>query len=416
MSVRVVGIRFEIEPPRVAVLKLARTDWNTGELIRNEHLYVKYHDVANVVDFLVLRQMYNKAIRRKWNEGDRFRCLINTEWWLGSVVKHEPLNQDYPESHFMSYKVKWDNGDPEKMSPWDMEDIPDDFVVPENSKDGIEATDGDIMTTFYEPSTSDWPPHGHQAVQCEKLSRLMEQVMELAVSDAFATPVDLTAYPDYAQTIEYFIDLSTIKDRLDNKFYRRKDAVKFDFQYIATNAEKYNQEGSEIVRRARVLRDLCNELLQNPDVTSVTPLYQNINKKYGPVGSGTAEPSNSRKAATKASSQSKKSTSSSSKSRSKAHHGDDSEEEDERDWAELCLELLNTIYHKKDAVPFREPVDIIEYPDYYQVIDTPMDLGAVREDLLGGNYNSVHDFHKDMMLIFSNSKQYNEERSAVGQT
>lgn len=42
-----------------------------------------------------------------------------------------------------------------------------------------------------------------------------------------------------------------------------------------------------------------------------------------------------------------------------------------------------------------------------------MDLGSIREDLLGGNYNTVQDFNKDMMLIFSNSKQYNTERSAV---
>jgi hypothetical protein len=68
----VTGIKFELEPPRVAILKLARTDWQTGELLRNDTIYVKYHDVENVVDFLILRHMYDKAIRRKWNEGDRY--------------------------------------------------------------------------------------------------------------------------------------------------------------------------------------------------------------------------------------------------------------------------------------------------------------------------------------------------------
>lgn len=71
VSVRVVAIKFELEPPRVAVLKLARTDWESGELMKNEYFYVKYHDVNHVVDFLILRQMYDKSTRRNWNEGDR---------------------------------------------------------------------------------------------------------------------------------------------------------------------------------------------------------------------------------------------------------------------------------------------------------------------------------------------------------
>lgn len=52
--------------------------------------------------------------------------------------------------------------------------------------------------------------------------------------------------------------------------------------------------------------------------------------------------------------------------------------------------------------------------DYYQVIDTPMDLGTVKEDLLGNNYKTPYDFCKDMRLIFQNSKNYNtNKRSRV---
>lgn len=58
-------------------------------------------------------------------------------------------------------------------------------------------------------------------------------------------------------------------------------------------------------------------------------------------------------------------------------------------------------------------MDIIEYPEYYQQIETPVDLGSIREDLLGDNYSSVQGFHKDMMHVFSNSKRFNTERSAV---
>jgi bromodomain and WD repeat domain-containing protein 1/3 len=60
------------------------------------------------------------------------------------------------------------------------------------------------------------------------------------------------------------------------------------------------------------------------------------------------------------------------------------------------------------------PVDQLEHADYYQVIDTPMDLCIVKEDLLGGNYESPLEFCKDMRLIFINSKSYNtNKRSRV---
>lgn len=43
-----------------------------------------------------------------------------------------------------------------------------------------------------------------------------------------------------------------------------------------------------------------------------------------------------------------------------------------------------------------------------------MDLRTVKEDLLGGNYESAADFVKDMRLIFSNSRNYNtNKRSRV---
>lgn len=66
---------------------------------------------------------------------------------------------------------------------------------------------------------------------------------------------------------------------------------------------------------------------------------------------------------------------------------------------------------------YREPVDRLEHPDYHQIIDTPMDLRTVKEDLLGGNYETPIEFAKDMRLIFTNSRNYNtNKRSRVCHT
>lgn len=84
------------------------------------------------------------------------------------------------------------------------------------------------------------------------------------------------------------------------------------------------------------------------------------------------------------------------------------------DWRSKCRQLLDIIWNNPDSEPFREPVDTIEHPDYLQIVDTPMDLRTIKEDLIGGNYESQTQFFKDMRIIFSNSKAYNtNQRSRV---
>lgn len=80
----------------------------------------------------------------------------------------------------------------------------------------------------------------------------------------------------------------------------------------------------------------------------------------------------------------------------------------------LFFTLKDTIVEDKRSF-CREPVDTLEHPEYHQIIDTPMDLRTVKEDLLGGNYETPLEFAKDMRLIFINSRNYNtNKRSKVG--
>ena len=48
----------------------------------------------------------------------------------------------------------------------------------------------------------------------------IEQFSELPIAGAFAYPVDVEGYPDYLSTVAYPTDLSTIRQRLVNNFYR----------------------------------------------------------------------------------------------------------------------------------------------------------------------------------------------------
>jgi hypothetical protein len=54
---------------------LAIVDWESGELTGTNINNVIYHDVCNIVDFLVLRQVYDKAMRHRWSVGDRLAAF-----------------------------------------------------------------------------------------------------------------------------------------------------------------------------------------------------------------------------------------------------------------------------------------------------------------------------------------------------
>lgn len=84
------------------------------------------------------------------------------------------------------------------------------------------------------------------------------------------------------------------------------------------------------------------------------------------------------------------------------------------DWKDQCKQLLELLWGSDDSQPFREPVDTLEHPDYLQIIDTPMDLLTIKEELIRGNYETPMNFARNVRLIFQNSRNFNtNKRSRV---
>ena len=75
-------------------------------LILRGYFVQRYHDIANVVDFLVLRQTYRNAVRNDWQVNMRFRSMIDGAWWFGTIDDHQPLNEIFPDSLFLCFHVK----------------------------------------------------------------------------------------------------------------------------------------------------------------------------------------------------------------------------------------------------------------------------------------------------------------------
>uniref|UniRef100_A0A4W6D1L0 Bromodomain and WD repeat domain containing 1 n=1 Tax=Lates calcarifer TaxID=8187 RepID=A0A4W6D1L0_LATCA len=360
--VKITGIKYEVCPPTLCCLKLTLIDHGTGK-ITDKSFSVKYHDMPDVIDFLVLRQSYDEALRRNWQPNDRFRSVIDDAWWFGTIVCQEPYQPEYPDSLFQCFKVRWDNGETEKLSPWDVEPIPDD------EGGGIPVTADEMSELMYKPLPGEWGERSRDE-ECERIIAGIDQLITVEIAAPFSGPVDLVQYPTYCTVIAYPTDLGTIRLRLMHRFYRRLSALIWDARYIAHNARTFNEPRSKIAHSAKIITNVLQKFVNNPSCTDIMEIYNAVEEM------------------------------------------DDDEERSvevvpDRDaWKEQCKNLLNYIFQCEDSEPFRQPVDPQNYPDYHDIIDTPMDFGTVKRTLEEDHYENPIELCKDTRLIFANAKAY----------
>eukprot|EP00049_Salpingoeca_infusionum_P006406 m.106478 g.106478 ORF g.106478 m.106478 type:complete len:384 (-) comp13301_c0_seq2:577-1728(-) len=76
-------------------------------------------------------------------------------------------------------------------------------------------------------------------------------------------------------------------------------------------------------------------------------------------------------------------------------------------WQGDAQTLLNTLSHLDEALPFLEPVNTDLYPDYPEVISTPICIQLIKQKLDGEEYTSPAAFLSDWELMFANAFEYN---------
>ncbi|XP_048003911.1 PH-interacting protein-like [Leguminivora glycinivorella] len=383
-AAKVVGIKYAIKPPRVACVRLAcslprpagsSTSQNGGSIV------VVYHDMPDVIDFLVLRQQYSAGCGRGWTQGDRFRCMIDDSWWTGVVLENTSGSPgsggpapDEPDAagrwaraaaaNFLSLKVRWDNGEVERLSPWDLEPM-DPERLPSAPGGAVPVLPHELEAVLYKAEASEWPPRGDRAAACRAIAHHLNLVMSLSAAEPFVAPVDLQLYPTYALVVPYPIDLSTIRSRFDHLFYRRAAAAQFDVRYLASNAERFNEPHSPIVRQARLITDLLLYIISHWREVDVVAKYHELAASYRSEDDEPApsQPTKSRRARGRAGSIS---------------------------WRAACTRVLQELMSSSDAGPFREPVSLDQVPDYLTIVKSPMDLGTISQKLASGRYSRQH--------------------------
>ena len=145
------------------------------------------------------------------------------------------------------------------MSPWDLEPIDEDRKPPKIGA-GVPVLPEEIVRTLYRPGPEDWGGLDRDS-ECDRIS-------------AELSKVNSNIFPSYTSVVEYPMDLSIIKFRLDNRFYRRAEAVEFDVNYLITNALKFYKANSPIIRSASTATKLCLEMIRNRDAVEIPTNYQ----------------------------------------------------------------------------------------------------------------------------------------------
>lgn len=83
-----------------------------------------------------------------------------------------------------------------------------------------------------------------------------------------------------------------------------------------------------------------------------------------------------------------------------------------------CRNALKRLQNSKHSQLFRKPVDPVrdKVPDYFNVIQNPMDLSSIENKLNEGMYKDRFEFKEDFELVISNAKQYTPDAKAFVHT
>uniref|UniRef100_A0A0N5AL33 Bromo domain-containing protein n=1 Tax=Syphacia muris TaxID=451379 RepID=A0A0N5AL33_9BILA len=266
----VTEVKYIRKPYRLIAVKLARLDENetpTGLVFS-----VKYHDLENVPDFIILHRLYAESTSQIYEPGDRIESILDGHWWSGTIDKKEPYDEvNFPRSHWYSLTVRWDTGEDEKMSPWDVQ------LIGSERRTRL-ATDEELFEYSFMPRLeADWSCCGG-ADECErKLLNAIEVLLDEDDVKPFCAPVNLEEYPEYSLNVDYPVDLETIAKRAANKYYRRFSSMEQDIKYIAINASTFNEPRSPIVRNSRVLVETLIRYLKSSNGVDVLTLFNSLN-------------------------------------------------------------------------------------------------------------------------------------------
>jgi bromodomain-containing factor 1 len=266
--------------------------------------------------------------------------------------------------------------------------------------------------------------------QYRHATHMLRSIKRLKDAHVFLHPVDPVKLniPDYPLIIKNPMDLTTVEKKLSAREYFSVDSLVSDFLLMFENCIKYNGPQSVFATMANNVKKSMERYLSKmpseSELMSVSPVHSmsDVASLHGSVtrastsarlagktprggSSHKSSPSVSRKVSN-ASEIKLEPLSPSVPSSKKSLPGTRRLSEE----LKFCYTLIKEFFKKQHsdfAYPFLAPVDRKLYPQYYEVIKNPMDMGTIKKRLEDCFYSSASQFEHDVMLVFKNCFKFN---------
>uniref|UniRef100_T1J6Q3 Polybromo-1 n=1 Tax=Strigamia maritima TaxID=126957 RepID=T1J6Q3_STRMM len=229
--------------------------------------------------------------------------------------------------------------------------------------------------------------------------RTFQNAQAYVLSEPFLRLPSRRAYPDYYKEIKNPISLCNIRSKIKSGQYSTVNEVMDDLNLMFENAKHYNRADSRIYKDAVKLQ----KVMQNKakDLVNMEKDYESDSDSFEDK---TIRRKNSKKIV----------CSSEDKRRSNRR----SVEPDSNLKKKMRL-LYKTLVDFNDEsgrpliTMFMEKPSRKDYPDYYHVINDPIDMKTIDINIRNDKYLTEEALVNDFKLMFSNCRQYNEEESLI---
>ncbi|KAH9420477.1 Protein polybromo-1 [Dermatophagoides pteronyssinus] len=268
---------------------------------------------------------------------------------------------------------------------------------------------------------------------------LYNAVYETPHSEPFFRLPSRRIYPDYYKEIKHPISLGQIGNRIKTNQYERISDLLDDLKLVFDNAMNYNRPDSKIYKNAaklkKILQMKAREIMSvykdeggeddddeydDDDEDGADTAYDDDDNDGGGGDSNLMIPSPTKKskAGQKPSRSSKRSMvnamSQELKNVRRSQKAINSQQKSR------MITLYRTVLHSDDngrllIDPFMEKPSRKLYPDYYDVIERPIDMKTIESKIRNNLYESETALVNDFRLMFSNCRRYNEDGSLIYQ-
>ncbi|KAL9538641.1 hypothetical protein MBANPS3_010777 [Mucor bainieri] len=259
---RVTSISWLVGPPAYCKLKLRMLALHNLQQViqgqqeplwspaaQQDHI-IEYTDEDGSPEFIVLweRFLASMNVFLTLKVGQKVDAIYDEGQYTGTVSSVNNQGQAWKQAGLPSpwafYHVIWDDAssNAEDLSPWELVPTGEDF------------------RTRYDVGSTLTPA---------QIKRAKDTIAWLASVDDFylyVHQVNYYDYPPYLSVIAYPICLDTVKERLDNGYYRTVDGLIDDVELIKKNAMKYNAESSPAHKNAIRLAHFFKTRIQKPSM------------------------------------------------------------------------------------------------------------------------------------------------------